>query len=230
MVKARSGSKGLPGKNIKLICGKPLIAWAVEVAIKSPSVDYVFVTTDSIEIANIAKEYGAKVPFIRPSEFAGDKTHDGEVLLNAVETLEKDKNLKFDVILTLHPTSPLRIVEDIEKCIELITSNSCGSAMSVSKVSKTPYWMYYLQGNRLIKFVDDDKDYHNMERQQLPKVYGNNGIVYATRVSAIKDQKVMITQDVMGFEVDSNRAVSIDYMTDFMLAEFLLQDMLGKDN
>ncbi|MBI2252706.1 MAG: acylneuraminate cytidylyltransferase family protein [Armatimonadetes bacterium] len=226
MVKARGGSVGLPGKNIKHFCGKPLIAWAIETAKKCKDIDYVFVSTDSEEIASIAREYGADIPFIRPDYLAVNTAHDGEVLLHAVDFLEKEKNMFFDVVLTLHPTSPLRKVEDLKKAIELISTNNCGSVMSVCESLKSPYWMYLMEGNKLKRFVEDGIDYHNLERQQLPKTYQLNGIVYATMVSAIKKYKVMITQDVMGFEVEQRRSISIDDIYEFYLAEMIMKDML----
>ena len=134
IVPARAGSKGLPGKNIRLFCGKPLLQWSVEHGLSSRYVDLVIVTTDSTEFADIARKSGALVPFLRPDHLSSDTASSADVILHAVDFLEERGDI-FDVLVLLEPTSPLRSPEDIDKALEMLaTEPDAESVVSISRV------------------------------------------------------------------------------------------------
>src|SRR3989339_1726633 len=139
IIPARAGSKGLPGKNIRLLLGKPLISWTIEHALSSKYIDKVIVSTDDRKIAEISRKCGAAVPFIRPAKLATDKAKGIDVILHAVRWFEKKRN-KFDLIMLLQPTSPLRTAGDIEAAIELLFEKKAGAVVSVCETEHHPLW------------------------------------------------------------------------------------------
>ena len=139
LIPARGGSKGLPRKNIKLLLGKPLIAWTIEQALASKYLDKVVVSTDDEEIAKISKKYGAEVPFIRPKELATDKTKGIDVVLHTIRWMEENGK-SYDFLMLLQSTSPLRTFEDMDKAIELLFLKKAKAIVSVCEVEHHPYW------------------------------------------------------------------------------------------
>lgn len=133
IIPARGGSKGLPGKNIKEMCGKPLIAYTIEVALKSKSIDHVILSTDDEEIATVAKKYGAEVPFMRPAELASDTAMAVDNYIYTIGRLEKEWNTKIDSFVVLQPTSPLRIAEDVDGAVELFNTRKADSVVTYVK-------------------------------------------------------------------------------------------------
>src|SRR3989339_1217246 len=140
IIPARGGSKGVPGKNIKPLCGKPLIAYSIAHAKKSRYIDRVIVSTDSLPIAAVARRCGAEVPFIRPARLARDNSGTIEVLVHAVKTLEEEGTQSYDIIVLLHATTPLRNPADIDNCIELLVRTQAGSVFSVTQSHRNPYF------------------------------------------------------------------------------------------
>ena len=137
IIPARGGSKGIPRKNIKLLAGKPLIAWTIDEAKKSIYIDRLILSSEDEEIIRIAKEWGCEAPFIRPAELAEDNTPGIDVVIHAIDALKE----KYDYLVLLQPTSPLRKVEDIDRCIETCIDRNVPACISVSETMNHPYWM-----------------------------------------------------------------------------------------
>jgi CMP-N,N'-diacetyllegionaminic acid synthase len=182
LIPARSGSKGIKDKNIKLLNGKPLIAWTIEQAIKSKYKMKIVVSTDSEKYAKVAKEWGAEVPFIRPKEISQDLSTDIEFIKHAIEWLDKNEKYKPDIIIQLRPTSPLRKVEDIDKTLDIFIENynKYDSLRSVYEIDKTPFKMYQINDNKLKPLLpkfEEIKEPFNCCRQIFPKTYLHNGYI-----------------------------------------------------
>ena len=180
IIPARSGSKGLPGKNIRNLSGKPLIAYSIETALKTKSIDEVYVSTDSIEIANIAKSYQAMVPILRPKELSKDESRDEDFInhwLNYLDSLNREMP---KLIVQLRPTSPLRNVEEVEKGITMMKENKEATSLRCLSIpTNNPYKMWRLEeGSSIITPIincPEIKEPYNAPRQSLPKVYWQNG-------------------------------------------------------
>ena len=211
LIPARGGSKSLPRKNILPLNGKPLIAYSIETALKSKFIERTIVSTDDQEIKNIALKYGAEVPFTRPKNISDDKTTDLPVFEHCIETL-KDK---FDLIVHLTPTSPVRKVKIVDSAIEKFISeidNGATSLRSVSYPKDSPFKMWSIKDNKLIQLVKVPgiEEPYNEPRQQLPLVYWQNGYVDIIKVDTIIKMKSMVGKKVMPFLV-SKESHDIDY-------------------
>lgn len=222
IIPARQGSKGLPGKNKKPLCGKPLIAWTLEQAKKSRFIDRIVVSTDDAEIAKISEECGVKVPFLRPRKLAQDKTGAMEVVLHLLDKLKKDENYLPDMVLLLQPTSPLRTVSDIESALRMLFSNKEADAVvSICETAKSPYWMRVMTDEGFIKYFIKHK-YVDYRRQDLPKTYSVNGALYLCKTPALLKWKTFSPKNTIGYLMPKERSVDIDDIIDFNLAEFIL--------
>lgn len=228
IIPARSGSKGLPGKNLRLLHGKPLLAYTIEAATQCACVDRAILTTDSPQIAEVGKRYGAEVPFLRPAELARDETHTPPVIEHAVSYLETKERYPVDIIVTLQPTSPFRGPDHIAAAVErLVASPHLDSVISVREVTCPPFWMLRGEGDRLVPFVSDGVDYSLLERQQLPTLYQPNGAIYVTRRTLLRDHGVLFSAfrgGQTGFMVmDWRSSIDIDTELDFVVAEAMAQ-------
>ncbi|MDO8592399.1 MAG: acylneuraminate cytidylyltransferase family protein [bacterium] len=232
LIPARSGSKRIPKKNIKLLNGKPLIAYAISAALKSKLVDRVIVSTDSEEIAEIAKHYKAEVPFIRPAELAQDDTPTLPVLQHAVTYLEKNEKYKADLIIVLQPTAPLALAEDIDDAITKITQMKTNSCVSTCEISERPEWMYVFNNDELKPFLDKIPQEKRFRRSQtLSKIFRLNGAVCVVRGNTLmKHNKIIDENSLSAIIMPQERSVDIDKLIDFKLAEFLLKEFYGKNN
>lgn len=225
IVPARGGSKGVPRKNIKQFCGKPLIAWTIEEAKKSKYISRIVVSTDDTEIADVAKQYGANVPFMRPSDIAGDLTPDFPVFEHALLWLKEHEDYMPDIVIHLRTTGPLRIAFDIDKGIELILKNpQADSVRAVTTAPLHPLKTYSLRANNLLtSFIPEDifgiKQPFNLPWQVLPKAYTTGGYLSVIRPSCITIKKSMCGDVMLGFEVDPENVVDIDTPIQFALAE-----------
>lgn len=170
IIPARGGSKGIPRKNIKILCGKPLIAYTIEAALSSKRIDKVVVSTEDEEIAEIAKGYGAEV-IPRPLELAKDDTSSLPVYQQVIKHLAEVEICYPDIIAVLQPTSPLRLVQNIDGAIEKFLETACDSVVSICEVECIPFWMYTLEGDRLKQVIEDGQ---KTTRQDIPKGYGLN--------------------------------------------------------
>jgi len=223
IIPARGGSKGIPRKNIKLLAGKPLIAWTIEEAKKSKYIDRLILSSEDDEIIRVAKEWGCEVPFIRPEELAQDNTPGVEPVIHAINIL----NEKYDYVCLLQPTSPLRKDEDIDGCIEKCIINKSESCVSITEVNNHPYWMYEIEDDKLISLYNDK---NILRRQDLPKVYTLNGAIYFSKISNLMKIRKFVDNKTIGFKMNVESSIDIDTKLDFNIAELLLNEMNNYDN
>lgn len=222
IVPARKGSKGIPNKNIRILAGKPLIAWTIDAALKAKTLDKTIVSTDDKKIAEISRKYGADVPFIRPKVLARDSTPTLLALQHAVRYLEKKEDYSPDIIVTLQPTSPLRDETDIDKAVNKLIKTKAGSVVSICEVDYNPYWMKKLKKDKVYPFVKTKKEY--ARRQDLPKVYRVNGAVYVTRRDVLMKDGKVLGKDTRALIMSPEKSVDIDTRLDFKLAELLIKE------
>lgn len=224
IIPARSGSKGVIGKNIKNLKGKPLISYTIEEAKKSKLIDKLVVSTDSKEIADISLSLGAAVPFIRPSELSTDSSLTFDVIKHTINFF-KDKGEQYDVIVLLQPTTPFRKVESIDKAIvTLKNSNKYTSIVSVVDVEGNhPLRMKKIEGDFLKNYID--QGFENMNpRKELPKVYIRSGSIYAILTKNFFEEKALVSHSCCPMILDKMETINIDTMLDFKLCEFILSD------
>jgi len=219
VIPARGGSKGLPRKNLLPAKGRALLNWTVDVAKKSKYLDRLIVSTDDIEIANVAKSGGAEVPFLRPNELSGDHANSFDVVEHAINALEES----YDIVVLLQPTSPLRLVDDIDICIDKCAANS-SSCVSVVESEKTPYWMYFLsEDSELIPVMDQNTSL--TRRQDAEKVYSLNGAVYACNVNFLIKNKVFFNSDSTAHVMPPERSIDIDTHLDFEIFKVIADQL-----
>ena len=229
VIPARGGSKGLPRKNVIGMAGIPLIAYSVLAAIRATCVTRVICSTDDEEIAKIANEYGAEVPFRRPSTLAQDHSTDLEVFTHLVEYLRLQESYEPDFIVQLRPTSPLRKNNMIDEAVNLLSEDpSADSLRSVSIPPITPYKMWTLTSegsmNPLLT-LDNNLEPYNTLRQELPDVYVQTGTIDVTRISTIIAKKSMTGNVIKPYIIESEYCVDIDAMENLYLAEVLLDKL-----
>jgi len=218
IIPARGGSKSIPRKNIKMLVGKPLIAWTIEEAKKSKYIDRLILSSEDDEIIKVAKEWGCEVPFVRPKELAQDDTPGIEPVIHALKTLPE----KYDYVCLLQPTSPLRKVADIDGCIEKCIFNDAESCVSVAEVNKSPYWMYSV--DNLDKLKPLFPQYHQIpNRQLLPKIYNINGAIFFAAIDSLLEKKNFITENTLAYSMNELNSIDIDHEYDFSFCELLLK-------
>lgn len=222
VIPARGGSKGLPGKNIKLLCGKPLIAYSIEHARRSKYIDRTIVSTDTREIAAIARRQGAEVPFLRPKKLARDKSSTVDALLHAADWMEKKEEFNFDIIVLLHVTTPLRSTEDVDKSIELLFKGTVDNVFSVTEAHRNPYFnMVEVKKNGKVALV---KNGLYVTRQSAPRVYDMNSSIYVWWKDVLKNKKSVFPGKTRVYLMPKERSVDIDDHVDFKIAEMLLKN------
>ena len=219
IIPARGGSKGLPGKNIRPLNGKPLIAYAVEAALKAKHIDRVIVSTDDEEIAKVAVQYGAELPFMRPAELATDTAMAVDNYIYTIGRLEKESGTAIDSFVVIQPTSPLRIAEDIDNAVELFESKDADSVVSYCKEDHPITWHKYLdEEGRFVNLFEVSLK----NRQDLRVSYYPNGAVYVFKTSIIRERKYF-TDKSYAYVMPKSRSVDVDTIDDFEYAEFLLR-------
>jgi N-acylneuraminate cytidylyltransferase/CMP-N,N'-diacetyllegionaminic acid synthase len=223
VIPARGGSKGIPDKNIAPVAGKPLIAWTIDAATSCSWLDRVIVTTDDPQIASIAKDWSAEVPFLRPEALARDDTPGMVPLLHAAQWLADTEDYRPDYLLLLQPTSPLRSSEDIVAAIRLALENDAHAVVSVTLAHQHPYWMKTLDGEaRLHDFAPPERRIGR--RQDLPVVYALNGAIYLGRRSIVCELKTWYTERTYGYIMPPECSLDIDTPWDLYLADLILRD------
>lgn len=228
IVPARGGSKGLPNKNILPLAGHPLIAYSIEAGKRSEYIDRVLVTTDSEAIADVSRQYGAEVPFLRPAHLAADLSTDLETFAHALEWLKATEGQLPDIIVHLRPTSPIRFVEEIDKCIARLADNANATSLRAVTLSpKSPYKMWRLgetEDDFMIQLltVDGIDEPYNEPRQNLPKVYLHTGMLDIFRPSVVLEQKSMTGRCILPYVMEAELSIDIDDIEDFRKAEKLL--------
>lgn len=222
IIPARAGSKGIPGKNIKLLCGLPLLAYTINEAKKSRYLSDIILSTDSLEIAEIGRKFGANVPYLRSTGLATDNISVIPTLLDCLKNAEKNYKTNMDFIIMLQPTTPLRLVDDIDNALELLFEKDADSIISVSPVIQHPYYMYYLDRDRKVKPLPDTKNSLNKRRQEFPQIYIRNGAIYAAKVDFFKRMKYIYDENSIVSIMPFERSININDEVDWILAEYFL--------
>mgnify|MGYP001292195073 CR=1 FL=1 len=220
---ARGGSKSVPRKNIKEICGKPLIAYTIEEALKSKYIDDFIVSTDDVEIKQIAESFGANVPFLRPSTLSNDQSSSASALIHATEFMENMNGFEYDFIVELMCTNPLKNSQDIDKIIEKASEENAQSVIAVHKLDDHhPARIKKIINDRIVDFCVDEPN--EARRQDLrPFAYIRSGSIYCMRRDFLMEKGMRYGgEDSRPYILPENRAINIDTPNDFMLAEFII--------
>lgn len=218
IIPARRDSKGIPGKNWKLLNNKPLISYSLEVALNCNKIDTICVSTNSDDVIQIAEKMGIKIPFTRPESLSLDTTPSYDVLLHALEYYEQ-QNLQFDAILLLQPTSPFREIHFLEEAIEIFKNSNCDMVVSVNETSFNPYYNLYNETNGYIhRSIKSDFT----RRQDCPITYLVNGSIYVISVSSLKKQQLHEMEKVVKYVMPEAYSIDLDTLTDWRKAEEFL--------
>lgn len=224
IIPARCGSKGIKDKNIIDVCGKPLIAYSIELGIelkKNGLVDTVMVSTDCEKIANISKEYGADVPFLRPDDIANDTAKSIEYYLHVLDFYKKG-NIEFDAVLLLQPTSPLRTFELLKKSIELFKNENKDSLISVYKEEYINDLVMYKNTSEIDLKPLNENHNKGVRRQEHGSIYVRNGAIYITKVSYILEKELIISDSPLFVEMKKSDSINIDTYEDLELLKVRL--------
>lgn len=216
LIPARGGSKGLPRKNARIIGGKPLIVWTIEAAQRALSVSQIVVSTEDIEIADIARAYGAEVPFMRPQELALDTTPSMDVVFHALDHLPRCED-----VLLLQPTSPLRSTHDIDAIAELRAKTQAPSAVSVSRALHPPQWMFRIADSEELRPLLEEP--LPPRRQETDDIYVLNGALYHARWDWLLAHRTFISKETVGYVMPTERSIDIDTPNDWHWAELMMK-------
>lgn len=221
LIPARSGSKGLPGKNIKMLLGKPLLVYAIEAAQQAKSIDRIVVSTDDEQIAEVARQYDAEVPFLRPAELATDNASAIDVYLYTIDQLSKLERRSIEEFVVLQPTSPLRQAADIDRAIEIFYARQADMVVSFYQTSHPPVWAKRIENDKISDYFTFDPGISN--RQKLPSAFMPNGAVYVINVTVLREKRTYYTDRTIPYVMPEERSVDIDTEADFKYAEFLIR-------
>ena len=222
LIPARGGSKGLPGKNIKNLCGKPLIAHTIGAALNASGIDRVVVTTDSEEIAEIAKQYGAEVPFLRPEGLAGDTSCAVDVYLHAVHFLQKESGQEIQKFMVLLPTAPLRGSENIEQALKEFYEKKAETLISMKEAETPISWYYGMNEEGRVKNLGFDGQNAVKNRQVNNVYYIPNGAIYILDTRLLREKRTYYSDNTVAYLMSQEESVDIDCALDFKIAELLL--------
>jgi CMP-N-acetylneuraminic acid synthetase len=228
IIPARAGSKGLLGKNIKQLCGKPLVAWSVEAGLGSQYIDEVRVTTDGEDIARIAKKFGASVPFLRPSELASDIATTFDAVKHAIDFYAQKMQRQFDYIVLLEPTSPLREKDDLDRMLEKLAlhDGEYDAIVSLGEVNEHPSIMKKISGNEIESY---NKDLTITTRRQDNKTaYFPYGVAYIVKRDALLEEKVFYPRRTTYYLIKQYQCYEIDDIYDFLAIENIMKFEWGE--
>ena len=222
MVVARGGSKGLPGKNVLPLCGKPLIVYTIEAARTARTLHRTILSSDDAEIIAVARAAGCAVPFVRPAELAGDRSSTVDVALHAIDWLERQESWRADVVVLLPATAPLRRAEHIDGAVaRLLEDSRTDAVVAVTEADYPPYWMLSIDDGRLRwLFPEGARADH---RQELPPAYRPNGSIYAIRAATLRAQRTFYPHETAAYVMAREDSVNIDAPLDLRLAEALMR-------
>ena len=224
IITARGGSKGIPNKNIAPLHGKPLIAYTIEAAKRSKLLIRTMISTDSEEIAAIAKQYGAEVPFMRPPELSTDAALALDVLAHAIRYAEEHDGQTFDYVMMLQPTSPLRTGEDIDACIRIAVESDADSVFSMKELPDfAPQKMKTIRNGQIFPFLEEEKG-QSAPRSRAEKVYKRNCAIYLTRTELIL-QGDQFGKKSMAYVMPRERSIDINDPVDLELTEFWMKKL-----
>ena len=224
LIPARGGSKSVPRKNLLPLAGQPLISYSIEHARASSCVTRTIVSTDDPEIADVARAWGAEVPFLRPAEYAQDLSPDIDAFTHALDWLMEHEDYRPELVMHLRPTGPIRRVALLDEAIRrLLAHPEADSLRSVALAIQNPFKMWRIEGEYLkpVAPLPGVKDFHSLPRQNLPKAYRQNGYVDIIRPRTILEQRSMVGETVLSFVVEETPN-DIDYPEDIAAAEQLI--------
>ncbi|HIF9178870.1 TPA: cytidylyltransferase domain-containing protein [Photobacterium damselae] len=217
IIPARGGSKRLPKKNILNLGGKPLIQWTIEAALKCSQIDTVMVSTDSKEIADISEKAGANVPYLRCSALSSDTASSADVVIDVIEYYESI-NKKFDAIILLQPTSPLRSSNDIRNAIKLFDEKKASAVVSVAECDHSPLWCNTLPADLCMdQFISEE--IKSTRSQDLPTYYRLNGAIYLVCTKSFINNRSFMPKNTYSLIMNRERSIDIDDCVDFKIAE-----------
>ena len=223
LIPARGGSKGVPRKNIKLLGEMPLIAYTIRAALESKCISRVVVTTDDLEIADVAREYGAEVPFIRPDYLASDTAVAQDVYLHAVEYQKKQDNENIDSFMVLLPTAPFRTSKHICEAEMLFRKTNATTLVSVKEAEIPPSWYLSKSVDGKIQACNFGMDINlTNNRQFAQKYYVCNGAIYILNYELLKNKRTYFCDNTVPYIMNSSDSVDIDSISDFEFAEYLI--------
>lgn len=223
LIPARGGSKGVPRKNIRMLSGRPLLAYAIECASQVGELDEWFVSTDDSEIAEIAKKWGAPVPFLRDSSLAGDTTPMMDVVLDALHFAEKRSGKSVEAVVLLDPTAPFRLPEDVSKALALFREKKGDAVISGNRAHRNPYFnMVKKSASGEVELVCAGTNAGIARRQDAPEVFDLNTVVWIWSRSAVMS-KTRIPPKTFLLEIPSERTIDIDTPLDFEIAEYRMK-------
>lgn len=221
IIPARGGSKGLPRKNIKELHGKSLIGWSIFHAQESNYIDEIFISTDSQEIANVAESCGVKVPSLRPAYLASDTASSMDFIEYTINIVE-EQGKKFDYLILLEPTSPLRDVEDIDKSLEMLIDHP--TAKSIVGVCKSggqhPVSLTKINNGFLIPYIERNK---SVRRQDLEELYFFEGTIYATSIDGFRQYRLFYHKECLAYVVPKWKSFEVDDFIDFTIIEAIMK-------
>ena len=222
LIPARSGSKGVPGKNIKPLAGFPLIAYSIKAALKSKLIDRVIVSTDSEEYANIAREYGAEVPFLRPSELSGDKATDTDFFKHAIDWFTENEGEVPEYFAHLRPTTPLREPNVIDTALKSFIGSDFTALRSVHKMTESSYKSFEIEDGKLKCLCGGNFDIEsaNLARQAYPSTYDANGYIDVVRSEMVIQKNLIHSDRVQAYVTDVS--YEIDELSDIDFLEYLI--------
>lgn len=220
VITARGGSKGIPRKNIRMLAGKPMIAWTIEAALASGRLERVILSTDDEEIAETARRLGAEVPFMRPAVLSGDDAPSIAVMEHVLGWLERNDGLP-DYMLLLQPTSPLRTAEDVNNAIALATNHNSDSVVGVTECSPHPFLARTIREDRTLDefFKTEHRVYR---RQDFPPAYAINGAIYLNRPKSLRATRTLIPPGAHAYIMPPERSIDVDSLWQFDIADALL--------
>lgn len=218
IVPARGGSKGVPRKNVRLVGGKPLIAWTIIAAREAKRVDRVILSSDDPEIIATARDWHCEVPFVRPAELASDTASMLDVVHHAVASCGQDS----DWIVLLQPTSPLRSAEDIDMAVAACERSGAPACVTVTLADKSPFWMFFREPSGHMKPVIDDARSLAYRRQDLPPIYTLNGAVYVARREWLTGRRSFLSEQTICHVMPRDRSLDVDTEHDISLVEAFL--------
>ena len=220
LITARGGSKRLPGKNVRPLGGNPLIVWSIDIAKRVPAICDVLVSTDDSTIAQVARDAGANVPWLRPAELATDTASSVDVCLHALEWYEREKG-KVDGLLLLQPTSPFRTCATVQRGIELFHKHHHRPVIGVCSAKPHPMWCFELEGQRLRPFIDGEA--LHLRSQDLPAAYAVNGAFYLIAPEDLRKRRSFYGDDMVPLVIeDPQENIDIDTEWDWRMAEAVL--------
>lgn len=228
LITARGGSKGIPGKNIKLLGHQPLIAYVIQDGLQAKLIKRIVVSTDAEEIAKVAVRFGAEIPFIRPAELALDTTPSIDVVLHVIQFLES-KGEFFDAICLLQPTSPFKPKGFIDSCIQKFIDTQADSLVSVLGVPHeyNPHWTFEMDQDGKLKIATGENELIP-RRQELPPAFHRDGSVYISKVSLIRQKRVLVGGKSVGMISNPVYYANLDTMEDWVQAEATYEKLFKK--